>query len=84
METAAKKALEQQRKATPECHVNKFTTKQSENTLCFRCGKRSHNPTECWFKEKECRQCHRKEYRKCVKQNQLRRREEHLQKETQR
>lgn len=60
METAAKDALELQRKAISECHINKFTSKKSENSLCFRCGKKSHSPTECWFKEKECRQCHRK------------------------
>lgn len=86
METDAKDALELQRKASAECHVNKFATKRSDKMLvCFRCGKKSHDPAECWFKDKECRQCNRKGHiqKMCkTKPNEKKRR--HLQKEMQR
>lgn len=59
METATKDVLELQRKASARYHVNKFATKRSDK-IRFRCGKKSHDPAECWFKEKECRQCNRK------------------------
>ncbi|KAI7801955.1 hypothetical protein IRJ41_019354, partial [Triplophysa rosa] len=61
METAARDALELQRKSPAECQVNKLATKRSEkSSACYRCGKKSHESADCWFKEKECRQCRKK------------------------
>lgn len=61
METAAKDAGELQRKNTVECTVNKFNTRRQEKSQpCFRCGKKSHDPVDCWFKDKDCRQCNKR------------------------
>ena len=60
METVAKDAIQLQTKNMGECSVNKFHTKPKHRTQSrFRCGKNSHDPTECWFKDKECRQCNK-------------------------
>lgn len=60
METVAKDAIQLQTKNMGECSVNKFHTKPKDRTQsCFRCGKNSHDPTECWFKDKDCRQCNK-------------------------
>ena len=60
METVAKDAIQLQTKNMGECSVNKFHTKPKDRTQsCIRCGKNSHDPTECWFKDKDCRQCNK-------------------------
>lgn len=62
VETAAKDAVELQKKgSSSECTVNKMTAKRSDNRpACYRCGKKSHSPDECWFKDKDCNQCNRR------------------------
>ena len=61
METAAKDALELQKKTTSECTVNKIETRRPERMpACYRCGKTSHRPDNCWFKDKDCNSCNRK------------------------
>lgn len=57
METAAKDAVELQQQMAQECNVHKIDKRQQRNVSCFRCGKKSHTPADCWFKDKECRQC---------------------------
>lgn len=57
-ETAAKDAAELQQKAV-ECATNKMSLKQGKKQTCYRCGKTSHEANECWFKDKECRKCHK-------------------------
>lgn len=58
METAAKDAVELQKKTASECTVNKMAAKRM--AACFRCGKKSHSPAECWFKDKDCNSCNKK------------------------
>ena len=61
METAAKDALELQKKTTSECTVNKIVTKRPERMpACYRCGKTSHSPDTCSFKDKDCNSCNRR------------------------
>ncbi|KAL4009353.1 hypothetical protein ACER0C_003205 [Sarotherodon galilaeus] len=61
METAAKDAGELQGKYTEPCSVNKIHPQRNNKLpMCFRCGKKSHDAANCWFKEKECLQCNKK------------------------
>ncbi|KAL3975969.1 inner nuclear membrane protein Man1 [Sarotherodon galilaeus] len=61
METAAKDAGELQGKCTEPCSVNKIHPQRNNKLqMCFRCGKKSHDAANCWFKEKECLQCNKK------------------------
>lgn len=62
METAAKDAGELQGKSPSACTVHKFHTKRNNDKTqpCYRCGKKSHDPADCWFKDKDCRLCNKK------------------------
>lgn len=61
METATKDASELQGKHNEASSVHKFHTNQhNEKAPCFRCGKKSHDPADCWFKDKDCRQCNKR------------------------
>lgn len=61
VETAAKDAGELQGKNTEMCSVHKLHTKKKDKTQpCYRCGKKSHDPADCWFKDKDCRQCNKR------------------------
>jgi len=33
--------------------------KSAVSTKCFRCNGTTHSPDDCWFKEAECRKCHK-------------------------
>lgn len=62
MEAAAKGATELQQQMAQECHVHecnvhKIDKRQQKSDACYRCGKKSHTPAECWFKDKECNKC---------------------------
>ena len=56
METAARDAAEIQQKSV-ECATNKMSLNRNEGKKCYRCGNTSHEPDECWFKDKECNNC---------------------------
>ncbi|XP_039602322.1 uncharacterized protein K02A2.6-like [Polypterus senegalus] len=60
METAAKDALELQRGVNMS-NVNKMAAAKINKVHkcpCYRCGRDSHLPSQCRFKNEECRQCH--------------------------
>ncbi|XP_030586939.1 uncharacterized protein K02A2.6-like [Archocentrus centrarchus] len=61
METAAKDAGELQGKYTEPRSVNKMRMQRNDKSqTCYRCGKKSHDAANCWFKDKECLQCNKK------------------------
>ena len=48
---------------TPEAAIHRFSTrppKPTEQRSCYRCGRSSHGPAECKFKEAECHKCGKK------------------------
>ncbi|XP_014876941.1 uncharacterized protein K02A2.6-like [Poecilia latipinna] len=60
METAAKDAGELQGKYIEPCAVNKMRAQPNDKLqTCYRCGKKSHDAANCWFKNKECLQCNK-------------------------
>lgn len=33
------------------CTVDKIDKRQGKNPACFQCGRKSHTPADCWFKQ---------------------------------
>lgn len=60
METAAKDALELQKKSV-DSGIHKISMNRHERReqKCYRCGKASHDANDCWFKDKNCRKCNK-------------------------
>ena len=56
---AAEKKSEQFKKAE-HVEVNKLTLNSKPTQLCYYCGKQSHTPSTCHFKEEPCRKCGKK------------------------
>ena len=58
METAAKDALELQKKSV-ENEMHKMSINNTKGQNCYRCAKSSHDAIDFWFKDKTCRKCHK-------------------------
>lgn len=67
METADKDALELQKKALDSgIHKMSINDSRKQEQKCYRCGKTSHDPNDCWFKDKTCRKCNRPRHKERV------------------
>lgn len=59
MEMAAREA--QQLSVTSQVHkVTMESNKTTTSQMCYRCGKRGHQASECWCKDFDCRNCGKK------------------------
>lgn len=70
METAAKDALELQKKSV-DSGIHKISMNRHERReqKCYRCGKASHDANDCWFKDKNCRKCNKPGHMECADKN---------------